>query len=148
GLTAVGAAEAVRATLVVRADPNRQVLRGELHVTAARAVRSNRRHRCIPSLVHPAHRTSLRCPYPSAGARRRLRGTGDRSCGTDLWPVARCVPVAVITFAHRGARIEEPENTIAAFRRALERGASGLETDVWLSSDGEVVCAHDPVVGR
>lgn len=62
--------------------------------------------------------------------------------------VARCVLVAVITFAHRGARLEEPENTIAAFRRALEHGAGGLETDVWLSSDGEVVCAHDPVVGR
>ena len=53
-----------------------------------------------------------------------------------------------ITFAHRGARIEEPENTIAAFRRALADGASGLETDVWCSADGEVVCCHDPVVRR
>jgi glycerophosphoryl diester phosphodiesterase len=52
----------------------------------------------------------------------------------------------VITFAHRGARLEEPENTIPAFERALAAGVSGLETDVWLSSDGEVVCAHDPVV--
>jgi glycerophosphoryl diester phosphodiesterase len=52
----------------------------------------------------------------------------------------------VITFAHRGARLLEPENTIPAFRRALEMGASGIETDVWLSSDGEVVCTHDPVV--
>ena len=62
--------------------------------------------------------------------------------------VARCVVVSVITFAHRGARLEEPENTIPAFRRALEAGASGLETDVWRSADGEVVCSHDPVVGR
>jgi len=54
----------------------------------------------------------------------------------------------VITFAHRGARLEEPENTIPAFRRALAAGVSGLETDVWLSADGEVVCCHDPVVGR
>jgi glycerophosphoryl diester phosphodiesterase len=52
----------------------------------------------------------------------------------------------VITFAHRGARLEEPENTIPAFRRALAAGVTGLETDVWLSADGEVVCAHDPVV--
>jgi glycerophosphoryl diester phosphodiesterase len=58
------------------------------------------------------------------------------------------VAVAVITFAHRGARLEEPENTLPAFRRALDRGASGLETDVWLSVDGEVVCCHDAVVGR
>lgn len=52
----------------------------------------------------------------------------------------------VITFAHRGARLEEPENTLAAFRRALDEGVSGLETDVWCSADGEVVCSHDPVV--
>jgi len=62
--------------------------------------------------------------------------------------VARCVVVTVITFAHRGARLVEPENTIPAFRRALEAGATGLETDVWLSSDGEVVCTHDAVVAR
>jgi glycerophosphoryl diester phosphodiesterase len=53
-----------------------------------------------------------------------------------------------ITFAHRGARVEFPENTIAAFRRGLELGASGLETDAWLSSDGEVVLVHDDTVGR
>jgi glycerophosphoryl diester phosphodiesterase len=58
------------------------------------------------------------------------------------------VAVAVITFAHRGARLEEPENTLPAFRRALDLGAGGLETDVWLAADGEVVCCHDPVVGR
>jgi glycerophosphoryl diester phosphodiesterase len=62
--------------------------------------------------------------------------------------VARCVAVPVITFAHRGARLEEPENTIPAFRRALLAGASGLETDVWRAADGEVVCAHDNVVGK
>jgi glycerophosphoryl diester phosphodiesterase len=58
------------------------------------------------------------------------------------------VVVTVITFAHRGARLEERENTIPAFRRALEAGVSGLETDVWASADGEVVCAHDPVVSK
>ena len=56
--------------------------------------------------------------------------------------------MTVITFAHRGARLVEPENTIPAFRAALDQGASGLETDVWLSADGEVVCTHDPVVVR
>jgi glycerophosphoryl diester phosphodiesterase len=58
------------------------------------------------------------------------------------------VAVTVITFAHRGARLLEPENTIPAFRRALTAGAGGLETDVWLSGDGEVVCVHDAVAGR
>lgn len=56
--------------------------------------------------------------------------------------------VPVITFAHRGARLEEPENTLRAFRRARDQGAAGLETDVWLSADGEVVCTHDATVRR
>ncbi len=54
--------------------------------------------------------------------------------------------VRPITFAHRGARSELPENTLGAFRRALELGATGLETDAWLSQDGEVVLVHDDVV--
>jgi glycerophosphoryl diester phosphodiesterase len=58
------------------------------------------------------------------------------------------VAVAVITFAHRGARLVEPENTIPAFRVALEAGAAGIETDVWLSADSEVVCTHDATAGR
>ncbi|HEY3096980.1 MAG TPA: glycerophosphodiester phosphodiesterase [Acidimicrobiia bacterium] len=53
-----------------------------------------------------------------------------------------------ITFAHRGARTEAPENTLPAFRRALEQGARGLETDAWLSGDGEIVLAHDRVIRR
>jgi glycerophosphoryl diester phosphodiesterase len=57
-------------------------------------------------------------------------------------------PVEPITFAHRGARLEEPENTIPAFRRALQAGASGLESDAWRSRDGEVVLVHDGTVGR
>jgi glycerophosphoryl diester phosphodiesterase len=48
-----------------------------------------------------------------------------------------------ITFAHRGARLLHPENTMPAFRAGLEHGAEGLETDAWLSSDGQVVLTHD-----
>jgi glycerophosphoryl diester phosphodiesterase len=53
-----------------------------------------------------------------------------------------------ITFAHRGARAISPENTIPAFRLALEMGASGLESDVWLTSDGVPVLDHDGEWGR
>jgi glycerophosphoryl diester phosphodiesterase len=56
--------------------------------------------------------------------------------------------VPPITFAHRGARTEAPENTLPAFRRALEQGARGLETDAWMSGDGEVVLVHDRVIRR
>ncbi len=52
---------------------------------------------------------------------------------------------APITFAHRGASADEPENTLAAFRRARELGARGLESDARLSVDGEVVLVHGPV---
>jgi glycerophosphoryl diester phosphodiesterase len=54
----------------------------------------------------------------------------------------------VITFAHRGARSERPENTLAAFARALELGARGLESDAWLAADGEVVLVHDDKVRK
>lgn len=59
----------------------------------------------------------------------------------------RMATVEPITFAHRGARLEEPENTIPAFRRALEAGVRGLESDAWLSRDAEVVLVHDASVG-
>ncbi|MBD3583107.1 glycerophosphodiester phosphodiesterase [Flavobacterium selenitireducens] len=45
--------------------------------------------------------------------------------------------------AHRGAKGHVPENTIAAFEKALELGVDGIELDVFLSSDGEIVVFHD-----
>jgi glycerophosphoryl diester phosphodiesterase len=53
-----------------------------------------------------------------------------------------------IAFAHRGARAHAPENTIEAFQLALRLGATGLESDVWLTADGVPVLAHDGRVGR
>ncbi len=47
---------------------------------------------------------------------------------------------------HRGARGLAPENTLAAFERALEIGVSTLETDVHLSADGVAVLHHDPAL--
>lgn len=53
-----------------------------------------------------------------------------------------------IAFAHRGGRAHAPENSLEAFRRALDLGATGLETDAWLTADGAVVLDHDGVVRR
>jgi glycerophosphoryl diester phosphodiesterase len=47
-------------------------------------------------------------------------------------------------YAHRGAAVELPENTIAAFERAIELGADAIETDAHLTRDGHVVLSHDP----
>jgi glycerophosphoryl diester phosphodiesterase len=64
------------------------------------------------------------------GAARTLR--------TD-WPV---------DFAHRGASLRAPENTMEAFRAAIEAGAAGLELDVHMTRDGQIVVVHDPTVDR
>jgi glycerophosphoryl diester phosphodiesterase len=49
----------------------------------------------------------------------------------------------VIVIAHRGAAGRAPENTLAAFRAAIEDGADIVELDVQETSDGEVVVLHD-----
>jgi glycerophosphoryl diester phosphodiesterase len=49
--------------------------------------------------------------------------------------------------AHRGASSEEPENTLAAFSKAIEVGAEMIEFDVRRASDGRLVISHDPVRG-
>ncbi len=53
-----------------------------------------------------------------------------------------------IGFAHRGASARARENTLEAFALALELGASGLESDVWLTADGVPVLDHDGVATR
>jgi glycerophosphoryl diester phosphodiesterase len=50
--------------------------------------------------------------------------------------------------AHRGGRARAPENTLEAMRLGVADGADGLEFDVRLSADGEVVVIHDPTVDR
>lgn len=54
----------------------------------------------------------------------------------------------MLNFAHRGFRRKYPENTQLAFTKALEAGAQGIELDVHLSRDGEVVILHDEFVDR
>ncbi len=51
-----------------------------------------------------------------------------------------------ILFAHRGASGYRPENTLAAFALALEQGATGIESDTWLSADGVPMLVHDQTV--
>ena len=67
-----------------------------------------------------------------------LRKSGARARKDD-WPV---------NFAHRGASARAPENTLEAFRLAIEAGAGGLELDVHMTLDREVVVIHDATVDR
>jgi glycerophosphoryl diester phosphodiesterase len=67
-----------------------------------------------------------------------LRKGGARALRDD-WPA---------NFAHRGASARAPENTLEAFRLAVRAGAGGLELDVHMTRDGEVVVIHDATVDR
>lgn len=51
-------------------------------------------------------------------------------------------------YAHRGASGYAPENTLEAFALAVSQGADGIELDVQLSKDGELVVIHDEVLDR
>jgi glycerophosphoryl diester phosphodiesterase len=69
-----------------------------------------------------------------------LRLRKERQSALDRgWPV---------NLAHRGASARAPENTLEAFRLAVESGAGGLELDVHLTRDGHVVVIHDPTLDR
>lgn len=54
----------------------------------------------------------------------------------------------MLNIAHRGASGYAPENTHAAFARAISMGADAIETDIRMSHDGELVLIHDATVTR
>ncbi|MDL9947404.1 glycerophosphodiester phosphodiesterase family protein [Gordonia sp. ABSL11-1] len=65
---------------------------------------------------------------------------------TGIDDISRSGKPAVV--AHRGASEEMPEHTIGAYELALAGGADGLECDVRLTSDQELVCIHDRTIDR
>lgn len=67
------------------------------------------------------------------------------SCSTGTTGTPRA-DIQVI--AHRGASAAAPENTLAAFQRAIDLGAHWFELDCSLTADGEVVAIHDDTVDR
>src|SRR5438876_409391 len=54
----------------------------------------------------------------------------------------------MLVIAHRGASGHAPENTMAAFRKAVAQGATFIETDLQLSRDAHFVAIHDTTVDR
>ena len=63
-------------------------------------------------------------------------------------PAMPSVPSSPQVVAHRGDSQSEPEHTLAAYRRALDVGADGLECDIRLTADEHLVCVHDRRVDR
>jgi glycerophosphoryl diester phosphodiesterase len=54
----------------------------------------------------------------------------------------------ILKIGHRGAKGQEPENTLVAFEKAIEMGADGIELDVHLSVDGHLIVIHDETIDR
>ncbi|KAI0597341.1 PLC-like phosphodiesterase [Biscogniauxia sp. FL1348] len=64
-------------------------------------------------------------------------------------PPTTTITTTPVAIAHRGYKAQAPENTMLAFRRAVEEaGAGAIETDLHLSRDGVVVLSHDADLGR
>nr|MBN1229897.1 glycerophosphodiester phosphodiesterase [Anaerolineae bacterium] len=63
-------------------------------------------------------------------------------------PLADFYANRILNFAHRGARMQAPENTLEAFFGAAAAGADGVELDVQLTADGSPVVIHDLSVAR
>ena len=54
----------------------------------------------------------------------------------------------ILKIGHRGAKGYEPENTLIAFQKAIDFKVDGIELDVHLSSDGEIIVIHDETIDR
>ena len=54
----------------------------------------------------------------------------------------------ILVHGHRGARARRPENTLPAFRYAIEQGVDALELDVAVTKDNVPVVLHDPVINK
>lgn len=78
------------------------------------------------------------------------RGAGLAALGLALMAAAGAAPAPgrPAVAAHRGGALLWPENSLLAFRNALDLGVEYVETDVHLTADGEVVVMHDPTLER
>ena len=71
--------------------------------------------------------------------------SNDNAISWDILPGSQPIPLII---AHRGDLTAAPENTLPAFQRAWQAGADGVELDVRVTRDGQLVVFHDRTVER
>ena len=54
----------------------------------------------------------------------------------------------MLKIGHRGAKGHAPENTLISFQKAMDLGVDGIELDVHLTSDEQLICLHDDTLDR
>ncbi|NCY15995.1 MAG: glycerophosphodiester phosphodiesterase [Actinobacteria bacterium] len=86
--------------------------------------------------------TPHRCGGVSRAPVHRSGGGMGHACPVTRLPSKR----SPIGFAHRGARSLAQDNTLDSFRLALRLGATGIESDAWITADGRAVLDHDGLV--
>jgi glycerophosphoryl diester phosphodiesterase len=116
------------------------------HAIAAETVAALRKARPVQKAA-PPERGPERPAAPAAPAAGEPPHLPEQPAPT---PEAKAAPRPKhpIVIAHRGASACAPENTLAAFRIATERGAQAVELDVHVTADGQAVVIHDGSVDR
>ncbi|KAI0983574.1 hypothetical protein GJ496_004102 [Pomphorhynchus laevis] len=77
---------------------------------------------------------------------QRSRSTNTYDRAREWVRTIRSESLRQLFISHRGENPDAPPNTLAAFKLALNRGAHGLELDLHLSKDNQIVLIHDEIV--
>lgn len=85
----------------------------------------------------------LALPPQTAATPSDYRSSYRATATPDTWDFPPGIRQCPLIIAHRGDVSKAPENTLPAFQRALESGADGIELDVRLTRDGQLVVFHD-----
>lgn len=80
--------------------------------------------------------------FSERGRSGGARGVSGKARAPVPRPLNGARPLTLV-IAHRGASAEQPENSLAAFRLALDQGADGIELDVQTTADHEIIVFHD-----
>lgn len=93
-------------------------------------------------------RLGLSMPWLLMGCALEAGAGGEPTPSSTALPVDDADCGGPLIFGHRGTRSVAPENTLEAFKWALDHGAEGVEIDVQRSLDGHPVALHDPTLER